>query len=430
MFRFVLGEMKEWRNKEHHKPLILKGSRQVGKTWLMKEFSKEFDDSIYCNFENMNQISSVFKTSLDPNVIIANLSLLFGKKIEVGKTLIIFDEIQECPEALTSLKYFHEELPGMDIVSAGSLLGTYLSEISYPVGMVDIIDVYPMTFEEFLIEVSPELADFYKSITADTVIPDAIHSRFLEVMDIYFIVGGMPEAVSIYSKNRNVNEVRYIERTINEMTKNDMLKHNTKIDAAKILEIYESLPSQLAKENRKFVFTAVRGSARAREYGNSIIWLKEAGIVEQVFNVSKAYYPLEAYKDPMEFKLYHYDIGLLTNIAAIDPSYIIQGIEFFFKGAIAENFVLLELRHNISENVFYYSHNNNLEVDFLIQKPEGIIPIEVKSGMALKSASFSTFMEKNGFDKGIKFSRMPILIRDSVVNIPLYLAGKADQLFR
>ena len=430
MYRNAIEKLKEWKNSDRRKPLVLRGARQVGKTWLMKEFASScYESQIYCNFERQADIKTIFEKTKNPIEIVEYLSIIFHQKIDKEKTVIIFDEIQECPEALVCLKYFAEEASEYHIISAGSLLGTMLADnTSYPVGKVNLLDIYPLSFDEFLYAVDSDLYQYYMSINLKSEIPEVFHNRFQRILNDYFIVGGMPEAVLDWCKNHSYDSVRAIHHEILALYENDITKHMNKIDAGRILEVYNSIASQLARESGKFIYGAIKESARAREYSTAIQWLCSAGISERLYNLTKVEFPLNVYKDLDCFKLYFMDVGLLLYLSAIDPSAIILNRNFFFKGALTENFVLTELRHCVTDTVFYYSLQNGVELDFVIQLKGRVIPIEVKAGTVLNSKSFSHVMDKKHLQLGIKLSRMPLDVHESVINLPLYLTGRIGKL--
>lgn len=391
----------------------------------MKEFAREcYSSFIYCNFDKQEDLKSIFESTKDPFEIIESLSIIFHLKIEEGKTLIILDEIQDCPEALGALKYFAEEANGFHIISAGSLLGTMIADgMSYPVGKVNIIDIYPMSYGEFLDSVDSTLHEYYIGIEKGTIVPEAFHKRLLRFFDDYLIGGGMPEAVNEWNTSHSYELVRAVHNEILSLYENDIAKHASKIDSGRILEVYNSIASQLARENGKFIYGAINSSAR--EYSVALQRLCASGIAIRVYNLTNIEYPLNAYRQLDHFKLYFLDVGLLASMAAIDPSAIILGRDFFYKGALAKNFVLSGLAYSNVDSIFYYSASN-IEVDFIIQIEGNIIPIEVKSGLSLNSKSFASLMKKKALDLGIKLSRQGLEIHDNVLNIPLYLAERID----
>ena len=381
MKRIAIQKLIEWKNSEERKPMVLKGARQVGKTWLMKEFGQNFYESyVYFNFDEEEELKSIFETNKNPYRIIELLSMIAGKKIEPETTLIIFDEIQECPEALNTLKYFKEKANNYHVIAAGSLLGTLLAKPkSYPVGMVNLLNIYPLTFDEFLEAVDPTLYTYYESINKEQQIEDFFHSRLLEVYNNYLIIGGMPECVSSWLKYKDPAKVSQIQHELVEVYENDFSKHNGKVNSGRILMVFRSIVQQLAKPNEKFMYGAVREGGRARDFEEAIEWLVSAGMLVRVYNVSKMEHPLTAFDKIDQFKLFLFDTGLLKHMAGLDNSAILLKTDYQFKGPLTENFVLQQLRGQFEIEPRYYSDKNN-EIDFIVQNGTEIIPMEVKGG--------------------------------------------------
>ena len=429
MLRNTIEKMVEWKNSLKRKPLVLKGARQVGKTWLMKEFGKKFyENSAYFNFDEERELNSVFETNRDPKRIIQKLSMISGIKIEQNSTLIIFDEIQESPAALNSLKYFAENAPEYHIASAGSLLGTLLAEpTSYPVGKVNLLEVFPMKFDEFLAATDKNLYEFYRSFQKGDKIEEIFHNRLLEAYDTYLITGGMPECVASWVENKDSTAVAQIQKELISLYENDFGKHNSRINSGRILMVFRSLVSQLAKSNEKFIYGAIREGGRARDFEEAIEWLVSAGIVNRIFNLSKVEHPLPAFDILKSFKLFMFDTGLLKNMAGIDNRTILLESDFQFKGQLAENYVLQQLRGIFDVEPRYFADKKG-ELDFIIQKNGEIIPIEVKSGENKNAATFKNFINKNNPDHAIRFSRMNYIQNGKITNIPLYFASKINSL--
>ena len=340
MKRFILEELIKWKNSKYRKPLILKGARQIGKTYILKQFGKEnYEDIAYFNFDHDEDLQNLFESSKNPQRILEQLTFIYKKEIKPEKTLIIFDEIQECPNALNSLKYFQEEANEYHIVCAGSLLGIRLSHTSFPVGKVEFLNMYPMTFSEFLIADNCEnLVEYMKSIKSIEKIPDIFFNQLEEKLKAYFIIGGMPEAVQVWVNEKNIELVEHVQQNILKAYESDFSKHTQNNEANKISLIWNSIPSQLAKENKKFLYQTIKEGARAREYEGALNWLNDANLIYKVYNVTKTDLPLIAYNDLSAFKIYMNDVGLLRNMANLDSRIVIEGDRLFeeFKGAFTE----------------------------------------------------------------------------------------------
>lgn len=429
--RRVIDELVEWKNSEDRKPLILKGARQVGKTWALKHFAEEnYENYIYINFEEEKEISSIFEASKNPKRIVERLSLLKGQPIKEEKTLLIFDEIQYCPDALNSLKYFKENANGFHVAAAGSLLGTLLaSPGSYPVGSVNVINVYPLTFDEFLEATDGPLFNYYCKIERKQKIEDIFHTRLIDAYNSYLIIGGMPECVSSWCKYKDSEKVDAIQEELITLYENDITKHNKKINSARILMVLRSIPSQLGKGNEKFMYGAVKQGGRAREFEEAIEWLVSAGLVNRVHNVSKPEHPLPAFDILDSFKLFFFDTGLLKHMAGIDNKAILLRSAFQYKGPLTENYVLQQLIGQFKVNPRYYAEKN-MEIDFLIQKGTDIIPIEVKAGEDKSAPSFKRFIAENNPEVAIRYSKLGYLKNGAITNIPLYLARKTKELIK
>ena len=432
MERKALLSLKNWKCDIDRKPLILKGARQVGKTWLMEQFGKEYyEEYFYFNFDEEEEIASIFKSNKDPFRIIELLGLLKGKKIEPEKHLIIFDEVQECPEALNSLKYFYEKANDYHIISAGSLLGTLLAKPkSYPVGKVNVMNLYPMTFEEFLCAMDESLYQYYEGITKGSTIEEIFHNKLMELYKYYLIIGGMPECVSNWIKYKDYSRVEKIQRELLELYENDFSKHNGKVNSGRILLVFRSIVSQLAKDNEKFVYGCVREGARAREFEEAIEWLVSAGMVIRIHNVSKAEHPLNAFEEVNHFKLFLFDVGLLKCMAGISNEAILLKADYQFKGALAENYCLQKLRDVFDTLPKYYVQGQNSEIDFLLQNGMEIIPIEVKAGEATHAKSLKKYISDKNPKEALRYSGLGYKEQECIINIPLYLIGKTKELLK
>ena len=424
MKRFIMKKLVQWKDSSSRKPLILKGARQVGKTYILKEFGNEnYHNVVYFNFDHDNGLYDLFSNTKDPKRIIEQLGLVSGKKIEPKETLIIFDEIQECPNALNSLKYFCEEANEYHIACAGSLLGIRLSHTSFPVGKVKFLELHPMTFSEFLIADDCEnLVDYMKTIKEVKKIEKIFASQLEEKLKAYFIIGGMPEVVNSWVNEKDIEKVNYIQDNILQSYENDFAKHTTDSEANKISLIWNSIPSQLAKENKKFIYQVIKQGARAREYESALNWLNDASLITKVYNTKKADLPLKSYNDLSSFKIYMNDVGLLRRMSRLDSNIILEKNKLFeeFKGLYTENYVL-NMLCNVYDGVPNYFTFDRSEIDFLIQHKNQIIPIEVKSNKSTNHISLTKYNEKNNNNISIRFSLNNLKKDEKIINIPLYL---------
>lgn len=429
MKRNALEALMQWKSSEDRKPMVLKGARQVGKTWLMKEFGRTaYDSFVYFNFDEEDELKSIFEVNKNPQRIVELLSLIAGKKILPERTLIIFDEIQECPSALNTLKYFKEKANDYHVIAAGSLLGTLLATPkSYPVGMVNLLDIYPLTFDEFLDATDPALYTYYESIQKEEQIEEIFHNRLLEAYNNYLIIGGMPECVSSWVKYKDPAKIREIQRELIEVYENDFSKHNGKVNSGRILMVFRSIVSQLAKPNEKFIYGAVREGARARDFEEAIEWLVSAGMLNRVYNVGKMEHPLTAFDKLDQFKLFLFDTGLLKYMAGIDNSAILLKTDYQFKGPLTENYVLQQLRGQFEVEPRYYADKNS-EIDFVLQYGTEIIPVEAKGGEDKSAPSFKRYIAQNQPKHALRFSRRGYRKDGAITNLPLYLARKTKEL--
>ena len=429
MKRNAILKLVQWKNSPERKPMVLRGARQVGKTWLMKEFGQNYyDNYVYFNFDEEDELKSIFETNKNPHRIIELLSMISDEKIEPEKTLIIFDEIQECPEALNTLKYFKEKANEYHVITAGSLLGTLLAKPkSYPVGMVNLLDIYPLTFDEFLNAIDSGLYAYYESIQKEQVIEQIFHQRLLDAYNYYLIIGGMPECVSSWIKYNDPAMVSKIQRELIEVYENDFSKHNGKVNSGRILMVFRSIVAQLAKPNEKFMYGAVREGARARDFEEAIEWLVSAGMLNRVYNVSKMEHPLSAFDKLDQFKLFMFDTGLLKQMAGVDNSAILLKTDYQFKGPLTENYVLQQLQGQFEVEPRYYSDKKG-EIDFVVQNKMEIIPIEVKGGEDRSANSFKTYVANNAPQHAYRFSKRGYRKDGGFTNLPLYLVRKTKDL--
>lgn len=409
--------------------MVLKGARQVGKTWLMKEFGQNYyKNYVYFNFDEEDELRSIFETNKNPHRIIELLSMIAAEKILPEETLVIFDEIQECPEALNALKYFREKANDYHVIAAGSLLGTLLARPkSYPVGMVNLLDIYPLTFDEFLNATDPVLYTYYDCIRKEQQIEEIFHSRLLEAYNNYLIIGGMPECVASWIKYKDPSRISQIQHELIEVYENDFSKHNGKVNSGRILMVFRSIVTQLAKPNEKFMYGAVREGGRARDFEEAIEWLVSAGMLNRVYNVSKMEHPLSAFDKLDQFKLFVFDTGLLKHMAGIDNRAILLKSDYQFKGPLTENYILQQLRGQFAVEPRYYSDKNN-EIDFVLQYGTEIIPVEAKGGEDRSAPSFKRYIADRQPEHALRFSKRGYRKDGYITNLPLYLARKTKDL--
>ena len=429
MRRTAMEKLVAWKSSDERKPIVLKGARQVGKTWLMKEFGRNYYKSfVYFNFDEEDELKSIFETNKNPQRIIELLSMIAGEKIYPLDTLIIFDEVQECPEALNALKYFKEKANEYHVIAAGSLLGTLLAKPkSYPVGMVNLLDIFPLTFEEFLEATDAPLFAYYEGIHKEQQIEEIFHNRLLESYNNYLIIGRMPECVSSWLKHKDPAKIAQIQRELIEVYENDFSKHNGKVNSGRILMVFRSIVTQLAKSNEKFMYGAVREGARARDFEEAIEWLVSAGMLNRIYNVSKLEHPISAFDKLDQFKLFLFDTGLLKQMAGIDNSAILLKSTYQFKGPLTENYVLQQLRGQFDVMPRYFSSRNG-EIDFVLQCGMDIIPVETKGGEDKSAPTFKKYVADNHPQYAVRFSKMGYRKDGNITNIPLYLVGKTKEL--
>lgn len=424
MERDLMLDLIQWKNKSNRKPLILKGARQVGKTWLMKEFGKKYYKyTAYVNFDNNERMKEIFESDYDIQRILMAINIETGVKLLPAETLIIFDEIQEAPRALASLKYFYENAPEYSIIAAGSLLGVAIHKgVSFPVGKVDSLELNPLSYREFLKAVGEEgLVKLLQS--KDYSLISSFKDKYIEWLKKYYYIGGMPEVVENFINNKDFYEVRYIQKQIIEMYENDFSKHTPDNELPRIRMVWNSIPMQLAKENKKFFFGKIKEGARAKDFELAIEWLLDCGLIKKVYKVTKPNMPLKAYMDFSSFKLYLLDVGLLGALSDLDAKTIIDGNLIFteFKGALTEQYVLQQLIADTSYKPYYFTENKSEgEIDFIIQKGSQIVPIEVKAEENLKAKSLKVYCEKYQPAEAIRTSMSDYRQQSWLTNIPLY----------
>ena len=424
MLRFAMESLLNWKEKKNRKPLIIMGARQVGKTWLMKEFGKNhYEKTAYISFYNNRRMDAVFENDFDIERIIMNLNIESGVTITPENTLIIFDEIQNTPKALESLKYFCEEAPQYHVVAAGSLLGVAIHEgISYPVGKVDLLDLYPLNFREFLCAMGESgLADALK--TKDYTLIDNFSDKYLFWLKNYYYTGGMPAVVDEFRINRDYKEVRNMQNDILRQYEGDFGKHVEARELPRIKMVWDSIPVQLAKENKKFFFGKIKKGARSSDFEIAIQWLLDCGLVYQVHRVNEPHMPLKAYKNMSAYKLFMIDVGLLGALSDLPPESILEENDIFveFKGALTEQYVLQQLISDTPYTPYYYgTEKATFEQDFLIQKGKNIVPIEIKAEKNIRSQSLKAYCDKFHPAEAVRFSAMKYVKQEWMENIPLY----------
>lgn len=426
MYRKLIEDLKKWKISPHRKPLILQGARQTGKTWIMKEFGKtEYKNTAYLFCQENPVLENLFNAPFDKERLLNGFQLLCGFKIEPSETLIIIDEIQDIPKAITALKFFYEQAPEYHIICAGSLLGVSLHEgISFPVGKVNFLNLYPLSFSEFLIANGREQhASLINSKNPDSELVKSFSQDFTEYLRYYFFIGGMPEVVAAWTETKDFNEVRRVQKELLKTYENDVSKHTSEETANKIRQIWDSLPSQLAKENKKFLYSVVKESARAREYENAINWLKNAGLITKVYRTNKPGIPLKAYEDLEAFKIFIIDTGLLCSMTNLSAKVLLEGNKLFteFKGALTEQFVCQQLISEFGIEPYYWSSKDGTsEIDFIFQNDDEIIPIEVKAEVNLQAKSLKIFRETYGTQTAFRFSLSDYANHGVLKDCPLY----------
>lgn len=424
MYRTAIEKLLKWKQNKHRKPMIIEGARQVGKTWLMKEFGQQaYADTVYINFDSNFRMAELFASDLDTERLIMGLELYAGHKIDPDNTLLIFDEVQEVPRALSSLKYFYENAPQYHIVCAGSLLGSALHQgTSFPVGKVDFMNLYPLSFREFLMangqERFAELID-----KRDFQMITSFKLTYIDALKHYYYVGGMPEAVQSFAENKDFNEVREIQRRILMAYEQDFSKHAPNEIVPRLRMIWNSIPSQLAKENKKFIYGLVREGARAKDYEAAIMWLSDCGLVHKISRVNTAGIPLRAYEDLKAFKLFVVDVGLLGCMAGLRQHTLLDGNDLFveFKGALTEQYVCQQLKNIEDLDIYYYTNDRgSCEINFVVDTGGKIVPVEVKAEVNLRAKSLKSYQEKFSPEISVRTSMADYKKEEWLVNLPLY----------
>lgn len=424
MYRMAMEQLQAWKNKKRRKPLIIRGARQVGKTWLMKEFgANAYAQTVYVNFDNNQRMKNLFEGSLEVDRLITGLELYAGHKIDPDHTLLIFDEVQEVPKALTSLKYFNEDAPQYQIICAGSLLGVALHQgTSFPVGKVDFLDLYPLSFFEFMLAMGKErYVDLLQTGNFDMA--STFSQDYIDMLKHYYYVGGMPEAVQAFVENRDFNEAREIQQRILAAYEQDFSKHAPNEVVPRIRMLWNSVPAQLAKENKKFLYRLIREGARAKEYELAMLWLTDCGLIHQVHRVSAPSLPLKAYEDLKAFKLYLLDVGLLSCAVGLRQDVLLDGNALFqeFKGALTEQYVFQELNVMQGLRIYYWTaERGTAEVDFIIDTGSDVIPVEVKAETNLQAKSLKVYRDKFQPKQSIRTSMSDYRQESWLLNLPLW----------
>jgi len=433
MKRIAYSGLLEWKNKKIRKPLLIKGARQVGKTWLMKEFGKnEYESVAYVNFEKVTQLANLFETDFDIPRILRSIQIVTGIIPKPGETLIIFDEIQSVKRGLLSLKYFFEDAPEYHVIAAGSLLGLSIhKDDSFPVGKVDFLELYPLTYEEFILAMGKDnLLEALHS--QEWKLIKTFRSNYIELLKQYYFIGGMPEVVKSFIQNNDYNEVREIQNSILESYDNDFSKHPPLDVVPRIKMVWNAIPSQLAKENRKFIYGAVKSGGRAKEFELAIMWLEDTGLIHKISRVSNASLPLGGFVDIGAFKLFMLDIGLLGAKSGLDARTLIEGNHIFgqYKGALTEQYVLQQLKCSPGIETYYWSSEQGIaEIDFLIQVKGRVIPVEVKAEENLKAKSLKSFRDKFHPEISLRTSMSDFREEETLTNLPLYCISIINNYF-
>lgn len=428
MYRSAMEQLNKWKQKTNKKPLIIRGARQAGKTWLMKEFGKTaYEKAVYINFDNNPQMKELFSLDMRIDRIIMGIELYVGHKISPHNTLLIFDEVQEVPKALSSLKYFNETAPEYQIICAGSLLGIALHQgTSFPVGKVEFMDLYPLSFTEFMRAMGKEqFVDLLDK--GDFEMATMFRQDYVDLLKYYYYVGGMPEVVQSFVDNRDFNEAREIQERILAAYEQDFSKHAPNEVVPRIRMLWNSIPAQLTKENKKFIYGIIKEGARAKDYETALMWLTDCGLVHKVYRVTAPSIPLKAYEDLKAFKLFLADVGLLGCMVRLNQSVLLDRNELFkeFKGALTEQYVLQQLKTVKGVDTYYWTNDRgNAEIDFLIDTGNEVVPIEVKAETNLKAKSLKTFCEKYNPKMAIRTSMTDYKQEDWLLNLPLWAVEK------
>ena len=434
MYRFAIEKLYKWKESKRRKPLIIEGARQVGKTWIMKEFGRlAYKDTVYINFDSNGRMEELFSSDLNTDRIIMGLEIYAGKKINSEDTLIIFDEVQEVPRALSSLKYFCENAPQYHIICAGSFLGIALhSGTSFPVGKVDFMKLYPLSYREFLIATDNErFAELLDALDFQMI--TSFKQTYIDSLKQYYFIGGMPEAVQLFSENKDFNEAREVQQRILNAYEQDFSKHAPVEIVPKLRMVWNSIPSQLAKENKKFVYGLLREGARAKDYETAIMWLTDCGLLHKLSRVNNPGLPLKAYEDLKAFKLFMVDIGLLGCMSGLQPDILLDGNKMFseFKGALTEQYVMQQLAASFGLNIYYYTNDRSTcEIDFVVDNGKCVVPVEVKAEINLKSKSLKMHREKYAPELCIRSAMTDFKVEDRLINLPLYAIEKLDRIIK
>jgi predicted AAA+ superfamily ATPase len=432
MERKQMAELIAWKNSKYRKPLILEGARQVGKTWIMQEFGKRYyKDVAYFDFFKQEELGELFQSTKDPKRIFEMLALYRGSSITPGDTLIIFDEIQESPDALNSLKYIYQDTPEYHVISAGSLLGVTLANSKgAPVGKVDFMTMAPLTFQEYLQATGEERLSKFIEQQPLSAVPELFHSPLVEKLKQFYLIGGMPEAVQRWVETGDLSQVRKVQEDINRAYILDFSKHTTKTEQNRLTLIWDSIPSQLIKENKKFIYNAIRTGARSREYEDALQWIINAGLIQKVIWNSGVGVPIQAFDDPSIFKTYILDVGLLSALLHVESDKVLDRDALFtsYNGGLAENFASNEITNEFSYVPKYWSNNSRGEVDFLVQYHNDIFPIEVKASTNVHGRSIYAFAQKHHSKLRIRYSLQNLTLNDDLLNIPLYMISQTKRL--
>lgn len=434
MYRIAMQQLMKWKQRHGRKPLLIRGARQVGKTWIMKAFGNEaYQNTLYVNFENNTQMKALFAQDYSIERLVLGMELYGGQKIEPESTLILFDEVQEAPQALTSLKYFYENAPQYHIICAGSQLGIALhKETSFPVGKVEFLNLYPLSFHEFMLALDEErFAEIVLSLDYQMI--TTFKQKYIELLKLYYYIGGMPEAVQSYIDLHDFNVVRQKQQSILDAYEQDFSKHAPYAAVPRIRMLWNSIPVQLARDNKKFIYKLVQEGARAREYETAMLWLLDCGLIHKVHRVSKPGIPLKAYEDFKAFKLYFLDIGLLCCMVNLHQKVLLEGNVLFqeFKGALTEQYVLQQMKTQPELQVFYWTNDaGSAEVDFLLDNGQALYPLEVKAEVNLKARSLKVYRDLFHPHVAVRTSMADYRKEDWLVNIPLYTIGVLGQILR
>lgn len=432
MYRIAIEKLLKWKQSKYRKPLIIEGARQVGKTWLMKEFGRQaYSDTVYINFDSNSRMAELFASDLDTDHLIMGLELYVGHKIDPDHSLLIFDEVQEVPRALSALKYFNENAPQYHIICAGSLPGIALHQgTSFPVGKVDFLKLYPLSYKEFLMASGKE--QFARLLDQqDYQMITSFKQTYIDALKQYYFVGGMPEAVQSFVENKDFNEVREIQKRILTAYEQDFSKHAPNEIVPRIRMLWNSIPSQLAKENKKFIYGLIREGARAKDYETALMWLSDCGLVHKISRVNGVGIPLRAYEDLKAFKLFVVDIGLLGCMAGLRQRTLLDGDGLFteFKGALTEQYVCQQLKTVEDLDVYYYTNDRgSCEIDFVVDTGERIVPVEVKAEINLRAKSLKVYQEKFEPEISVRTSMADYKRQEWLVNLPLYAIDQINRI--